>query len=709
MNGYPLTSSFNGCIGEYPISQIVNIDSNINTILNSINEIQFINSGAFLTKVDIHGILRVYYTYQPSAPTVPSQWLSVEDSLGYFYSQDANNQLQFTGINNDIAGINLTLGNTTTTANAAFSLATTANGTASTALANGITNSTQISSINSTIPTLISSNILQIQNYINSNSIQDDLSFYISSNILSKQRYINSNSIQDNLSFYISSNILNKQNYINSNSLQDDLSFYISSNVFTNVLGFYTPNTTLNSYLQKSGGTLTGNLTISASSATALQFTGTDPAINLGTGVYLGYASLSGNYSSSSSAGDFVIRGNPGNNVILQTGGGGGAIIINSANNVSITNTLNATTLQQGGIGISTLISNATANYLLLTGGTLTGTLTGTTINATANLQEAGTNLSSKYITIATSGSTYLPFTGGNITGYLGIGNSLNTTAPLWIGNPASSSIGYLVISQNSGGNRNFKIGYDSSFNFVFGDYGNVNGTNTWTEQFKINYAAPANSLNIDSLGNTNTSTLTSSGYSYLGGTTSTGLRISGADYGNTIYQQNATNMGITVSNTGQSITLNIGSGNTIQSITSTGVIINGALSTTGNFNCFGYLNTTVLSTNNNNQIATSPITISPSTTGTSGYWLIDVQSYISQYVYTNVVFSMYMLSQNWYWVGRLNFIAGSITNNCDGYSGNLSLPSTFVYIYPTNYIKITTSSGYNILSTDNLVIKIIG
>ena len=372
MNGYPLTSSFNGCIGEYPISQIVNIDSNINTILNSINEIQFINSGAFLTKVDIHGILRVYYTFQPSAPTVPSQWLSVEDSLGYFYSQDANNQLQFTGINNDIAGINLTLGNTTTTANAAFSLATTANGTASTALANGITNSTQISSINSTIPTLISSNILQIQNYINSNSIQDDLSFYISSNILSKQRYINSNSIQDNLSFYISSNILNKQNYINSNSLQDnlsfyissnilnkqnyinsnslqdDLSFYISSNVFTNVLEFYTPNTTLNSYLQKSGGTLTGNLTISASSATALQFTGTDPAINLGTGVYLGYASLSGNYSSSSSAGDFVIRGNPGNNVILQTGGGGGAIIINSANNVSITNTLNATTLQQG-------------------------------------------------------------------------------------------------------------------------------------------------------------------------------------------------------------------------------------------------------------------------------------------------------------------------------------------------------------------------
>ena len=103
----------------------------------------------------------------------------------------------------------------------------------------------------------ISSNILQIQNYINSNSIQDNLSFYLSSNILSKQNYINSNSFQDNLSFYISCNLLNKQNFINSNLFQDNLSFYISSNIlnkqnhinsnsFQDNLSFYISSNILN-------------------------------------------------------------------------------------------------------------------------------------------------------------------------------------------------------------------------------------------------------------------------------------------------------------------------------------------------------------------------------------------------------------------------------------------------------------------------------
>ena len=155
MNGYPLTYNFNGCIGEYPVSQYLNIDSNLNTVVSSTNELRFVNTNAFLTKVDNQGVLRVYYTYNVSAPTINTQWLSVVDSLGYFYTQDANNQLQFLGLNNDIAGVSLTLGTTTTTANSALTLATTANGTASTALANGITNSAQISSINGTIPTLI--------------------------------------------------------------------------------------------------------------------------------------------------------------------------------------------------------------------------------------------------------------------------------------------------------------------------------------------------------------------------------------------------------------------------------------------------------------------------------------------------------------------------------------------------------------------------
>ncbi len=51
-------------------------------------------------------------------------------------------------------------------------------------------------------------------------------------------------------------------------------------------------------------------------------------------------------------------------------------IIINSSNNVSISNTWNAATLQQAGVGVSTLISNAVASYLPLSGGTITSALT---------------------------------------------------------------------------------------------------------------------------------------------------------------------------------------------------------------------------------------------------------------------------------------------------------------------------------------------
>ncbi len=37
---------------------------------------------------------------------------------------------------------------------------------------------------------------------------------------------------------------------------------------------------------------------------------------------------------------------------------------------------MNAATLQQAGVGVSTLISNAVASYLPLSGGTITGALT---------------------------------------------------------------------------------------------------------------------------------------------------------------------------------------------------------------------------------------------------------------------------------------------------------------------------------------------
>jgi len=51
MNGYPLSSSFIGAIGQYPISQILNIDKSNNTTLSSSGEINFSNVNNFNTKM----------------------------------------------------------------------------------------------------------------------------------------------------------------------------------------------------------------------------------------------------------------------------------------------------------------------------------------------------------------------------------------------------------------------------------------------------------------------------------------------------------------------------------------------------------------------------------------------------------------------------------------------------------------------------------
>ena len=64
-------------------------------------------------------------------------------------------------------------------------------------------------------------------------------------------------------------------------------------------------------------------------------------------------------------------------------------------------------------------------------------------------------------------------------TGNVGIGIT-NPFATLSLGTPASTSDGTLTISKNSGGNRNFKFGFDGGFNFCMGDFGNAVSGNTW-------------------------------------------------------------------------------------------------------------------------------------------------------------------------------------------------------------------------------------
>ena len=102
--------------------------------------------------------------------------------------------------------------------------------------------------------------------------------------------------------------------------------------------------------------------------------------------------------------------------------------------------TINATTnLQENG-------TNLSSKYLTLTGGTLTNTLTGTTINATTNLQENGTNLSSKY----------LQLTGGSISGYLDVNRGSESV-------PVSGQFGYtgdrLILKQGSSGVYPYSLG----------------------------------------------------------------------------------------------------------------------------------------------------------------------------------------------------------------------------------------------------------
>ena len=86
----------------------------------------------------------------------------------------------------------------------------------------------------------------------------------------------------------------------------------------------------------------------------------------------------------------------------------------------------------------------------------------------------------------------------------LGISNiGIGITNPygnLHIGSPFTVSDGSIIISRRDSNtsNRNFKIGYDSNYNFCFGDFGS-NDSRTWNQQFLINSNATSNTFVINS------------------------------------------------------------------------------------------------------------------------------------------------------------------------------------------------------------------
>ena len=94
-------------------------------------------------------------------------------------------------------------------------------------------------------------------------------------------------------------------------------------------------------------------------------------------------------------------------------------------------------------------------------------------------------------------------YSSSNIYSLSNIG--IGTTAPLGnlhIGSITNSSDGTIIISRHNGtAGRILKIGYDSSFNFIIGDYG-TSGSYNWKPQFYINSNAPEKSLIINNIGN---------------------------------------------------------------------------------------------------------------------------------------------------------------------------------------------------------------
>jgi hypothetical protein len=87
-------------------------------------------------------------------------------------------------------------------------------------------------------------------------------------------------------------------------------------------------------------------------------------------------------------------------------------------------------------------------------------------------------------------------------TGRIGVSN-LFPLSMLHLGNcEVAGSSPVIVFGKNTGGGyRNAFIGYNDSFYFCIGDYGNTNTSNSFTNQFGILYNAPASSFVIQSSG----------------------------------------------------------------------------------------------------------------------------------------------------------------------------------------------------------------
>jgi len=269
------------------------------------------------------------------------------------------------------------------------------------------------------------------------------------------------------------------------------------------------------------------------------------------------------------------------------------------------------------------------------------------------------------------------------------------------------STDGILRFYYENGGSSIFHSGNTGSEGYKFRNFAHVDVL-TITDAGNVSITG---SLNVSGVISAFT---TSSGYNFL-----SGLRINGADTGNTIYQATG-NMGITTNTT--DINLGMNTYGVKINITPTTTTINNNLIAASAATCSSTLNVlgaTILNSTfdvsgslsvNANNIACVNITIAPATTGTAGYFFINMTNYVNMGGARILLFNCTYAANGWYWMGRLlDNGTGTISNAVDMYSGNLSLATTYTFTGGNYYLKISTSSGLFIGSNDRLTYKLIG
>lgn len=471
------------------------------------------------------------------------------------------------------------------------------------------------------------------------------------------------------------------------NNITIDLSLYDTitarNTAITTALTSYSTTGNDPNYLKLSGGALTGNL------STNSQITGFT-TLNGTTGIFGTLSTTNNTNQSIPAVGNF---GGTGDKIIIYNGTSTtypysigyetNSLWISSPSNIKFYNTgINTILINSNFVNISNQIKLSTGiwhnslqdniqrfyfasnDVTYFSCGKLPAGIGGFQYNnslgqAIMSLTDAG-NINLPYGSLYVAGN--MTASGRTIfSSNVGIGNT-NPQGTLHIGNVGSGAVnsGSLVLSKNngSGGVRNFQMGYDANFNFVFGDFGGNASGNSVTPQMSIAYGAGSNSLTINSSGNVGIGT----------NNASTTLDVRGAiTLANNIWHNSTeginriyfNNNGTTFFHSGN---VN-GNGFRFRSTAQSDIVIiddGGSITTSGNITASGNITgnqflCSASSTNFNGVFVNSAGVTSP------GYFIFLNNWWYSGYAYLTISASITQASnQTYVWMGRVFLSANS-------------------------------------------------